>query len=353
MASVTVDGVARVFRLKVDFARSGPPTAPVLDQSPYLELKLADPPTPGRSVAFRVGADRAPPDATLDVRLLRPGTSGLPVVEHEKKFPRPLDQTATIAVGDKPGELLVTATVADWSAAWDLPQIIGSRTLEARLLTADGKVLLTQTIKVVLDDTPPTGVAFRSPPAMAKAGDPLLLRATAADPESGIAEVSFFAGKLTDGKPPSTAVYVPAIQSPNDPTTWTATVPTMSTDKGPTDFSVKAVNGAGLPVYASASVNLVDKLPTKPGAIAGQLVLGSTPQAGLTVSLLDANGKALKTATTDTNGKFTFDGLKAGAYKLAASKVTPPRAATATVQVRDGATTPVELSLYLTSNTGS
>ncbi|MCZ2342099.1 MAG: carboxypeptidase regulatory-like domain-containing protein [Bacteroidales bacterium] len=348
--TLTIDGVAQVFRLNVDLARTGTPTMPRLDPTPHLHLRLTPPPIPGQSIAFAVGADHAPPGATIAVQLLR-SESDVPSVERTETFPAARSEQTRIAMGSASGGLQILATIADWSGSWDVAQLLGQRTLQARLLSATGQVLATRNLPVVLDDSPPIRVAFRDPPRTAKRGQPLMLSATGSDPESGIASIAFCLGKLMDGKPPTTAVFTPGIASPGDTATWTAAVPLPPTAQGPTDFIAKVINHAGLITYATATVDLVDKLPVQPGAIAGQLLLGSTPQASLTVNLSDARGKVLKNATTDPNGRFRFDDLSAGTYQLSAAKVTPPRVATATVSVQNGNVSRVELSLYLKANT--
>lgn len=343
--SVTVDGVTRAFRLKVDFARSGPPVSPTVDTSPNLDLRSVPPPLPGRSVAFRVGADRVPPGATLDARLVRHDQGRDPTTEATQTFPASRHRRATVT--PRAGGVLVAATIADWDVAWDVPQLLGRRTVVARLVAADKTVLATKEIPVVLDDSPPTAPDFRNVPDQAKKGSALPVTVDVTDPESGIAAVSVFVGKpAPDGKPlPGTAV-VPGVRSPTD-ATWAATVPLPKDKVGPVDVTCVAVNGAGLSSSATVSVEVVEMLPETLGSVAGRLLEGDRPQDGIAVTLSDAKGTALFRATTDANGAYLFDGLKPGAYQLSAEKVATRRKATATATVTGGVRAVVDLSLYL------
>lgn len=346
---VTVDGVTRAFRLNVDFARNGDPVSPTVDTTPNLELRSAPAPTPGQSVAFRVGADRAPPGATLDIRLMRHDQGREATEEAVRTLPAVRRRSATVSP-DPAGGLRLAAAVADWDVAWDVPQLIGRRTVVARLLAADKSVLATKEIPVVLDNSPPTPPDFRGLPEQVKKGTPLLVTVEVTDPESGVDSVSFFVGKIgPDGKPlPGTvAVAIPAARSGTDPNCWSASVPLPRDKTGAIDLSCVAVNGAGLTSSSSASVEAVEALPDKPAAIAGVLREGNRPQAGLEVTLSDARGTALFKAPTDADGKYLFPGLKPGAYTLTAEKVATRRKAKANATAAAGTTTTADLDLYL------
>jgi hypothetical protein len=342
-AYVTVDGVERAFRLRVVFARSGDPTTPALDNSPRLNLSLRPAPRVGRSVAFTVGTDQAPPGSTLDVRLLRSDPDGGTHAEQTDKFPAPRQRRATIAIGSG-GAIVVTAGVSDWDVTWDLPQLLGRRTLEARLRLG-GEVLRVANIPLILDDTPPT-VTFRDVSRQAKRGEPLSLRVDAADAESGVASVQFYVGKPgADGKPPPGADLVPGVRSGEE--AWTARLSFPPDKRGPTDVSVRAVNGAGLAASATTSVDLVDSLPIPPGAVAGRLLEGDRPQAGLEVRLTDEKGAVLQRTTTDADGKYRFADVAPGRYRLSARKPANGRMASGAATVDAGKTATVDLPLFL------
>ncbi|MBA4191465.1 MAG: hypothetical protein C0467_26090 [Planctomycetaceae bacterium] len=345
--SVTVDGVTRAFRLNVDFVRTGDPVSPTVDTTPNLELRSIPAPTPGQSVAFRVGADRAPPGATLDVRLVRYNQDGEASEEAARTFPAARRRHATVSPGPT-GALHLTAVIEDWEVTWDVPQLIGRRTVVARLLGVDKSVLATKEIPVILDNSPPGAPDFRGLPDQVKKGTPLPVTIEVSDPESGVASVSFFLGKVgPDGKPLPGTTTIPAMRTESDPTRWSATVPLPRDKTGTIDISSIAVNGAGLTSTSSVSVEGVDAIPEKPATIAGVLREGNRPQAGLEVTLSDARGMALFKATTDADGKYLFPGLKPGAYMLTAEKVATRRKATTNATATAGTTTTANLDLYL------
>ncbi|MCE9562686.1 MAG: carboxypeptidase regulatory-like domain-containing protein [Planctomycetes bacterium] len=345
--SVTVDGVTRAFRLNVDFVRTGDTVSPTVDTTPNLELRSAPVSTPGRSVAFRIGADRVPPGATLDARLMRYDQGREPTEEAVRTLPAVRRRHATITPGAA-GGLHLAAVIEDWEVAWEVPQLLGRRTVVARLLAADKTVLATKEIPVILDNSPPTMPDFRGLHEQVKKGTLLPVTVEVTDPESGVASVVFFVGKLgPDGKPLPGTVTIPGVRSDTDPTRWSAAVQLPRDKLGMTDITCVAVNGAGLSSSSFASVEAVEALPEKPAAIGGQLTEGNRPQAGLEVTLFDARGMALFKATTDADGKYLFPNLKPGAYSLTAEKVATRRKASTTATAVAGVTTTADLSLYL------
>jgi hypothetical protein len=206
---------------------------------------------------------------------------------------------------------------------------------------------LLQAVKVplVLDDTPPV-VTFRDPPRQAKRGSPLALRVDAGDPESGVSALQLYVGKpAADGNPPAGSEAVIATLATDG--TWEARIPLPADKRGPTDVSARATNGAGLATWATTTVDLVDTLPIPPGAVAGRVLEGDRPQAGLEVQLLDEKGTVLKRATTDADGKFRFDAVAPGRYRLTSAKSSSRRTAKGNVTVVAGQTATVDLPLYL------
>ncbi|HEY8503742.1 MAG TPA: carboxypeptidase-like regulatory domain-containing protein, partial [Gemmataceae bacterium] len=347
VVTVTVDGVEHAFRLLTLFARQGEPTSPILDRSPRLRLRLLPPPNPGRSIAFTAAADRAPAGSRLEVRLLRTPDGPSAAPDRAQTFALPRQESAEMTV-QPGGALLVKATVRDWQVTWDLPSLVGRRELQLRLLAADGSELLTESLPVVLDVTGPEAVRFLDLPERAKKGEPLRVRVTGRDPASGVRAVSIFLGKPVNDRPPPNVTPVAAQPSKGDPGVWEAEVPLPADRTGPTDLTAQFVNGAGLSSFASGSVELVNELPPATGSVEGTLLEGSIPQGGLEVQLLTDAGKPIRTTKTDANGRFRFDGITPGKYRLAATKqAAVTRNASAPVEVQAGKTTPVELSLYL------
>ena len=90
-------------------------------------------------------------------------------------------------------------------------------------------------------------------------------------------------------------------------------------------------------------------MPPKFGAIAGRVVQGAgseRPQPGLPVQLLDATGKVIGAATTNTAGEFEFPDLLPGPYFVGSVKVADYGARSVqAVSVEAGETTAVTLDL--------
>jgi hypothetical protein len=339
-----VDGVENAIRFRVDFARFGDPTTPVLDTSSRLRLRPEPPPTPGQSVRFRVGGDFAPLGSRIDVRLLRADPGGTVVTEREQGFAAPRSRQATFA--PSADGFTVRPMVRDWEVTWDTPQLIGRRTLQARLFSADGRVLLTEEKPVILDTTPPIGVALIGLPPMTKRGEPLTVSAEGSDPESGIASVRFFLGKPANNQPPPGAVVVAGTPVAGSPGTWRATLP-LPDQATPAAVGVVFENTAGLVASDTGTVEVVNELPVQPAAIVGTLTESDLPQAGLDVTLYDAGGKAVKTVKSGADGSFRFDGLAAGQYTIYAMKVGNRRTVRQPVKVEAGKTVTVAARLLL------
>lgn len=341
--SLTLDGVPEAVRLRVLFARDGPPTVPALELSPRVRLDLLPPPAPGQSVRFRAAGDRGPAGSRLVVQLLRPA-AGEPVADREQTLPGPRRRQATFAA--TAGGLAVTPSVQDWDVTWETPQLVGRRTLLARLLAADGTELARRERTVELDTTPPAGVALIGLPAKAKAGEPLRVRAEAADRESGVAGVRFFLGApVKDRPPPGAAVADGAAVSPG---VWAATLTPPAGRTGPLDVGVLVENRAGQTTVATQPVELVTELPAEPAKLVVTVLEADRPQPGLTVTLSPGKGKGeAKTATTAADGTATFADLAPGKYTVSTSKVATRRTARQPVTVEAGKTATLTLELSL------
>ncbi len=344
---LTVDGVTRAFRLKVDFVRTGDAVSPVVDSTPNLELRPIPTKSPGQTISFQVGADRVVPGSTILTQLMRYDPGREPTEEMRQLQTAVRHQQGRVTPGPT-GGLQFDVTIQDWELTWDVPQLLGRRKVVATLLGPDKTELSRREIPVILDDTPPLTPEFQGIPAQAQKGGRVPVSVEVSDPESGIDSVIFFVGKVgPDGKPPPGVATVPGVPSEPGSLRWSTTVPLPRDKLGLVDISCIATNGAGLATNATASVEVVEILPEKPGAIAGTLLEGNRAQSGIVVTLSDARGTALFRATTNELGAYLFPGLKPGAYKLTAEKVATRRKASADATVTPGSTTTADLNLYL------
>src|SRR5262249_34740037 len=97
---------------------------------------------------------------------------------------------------------------------------------------------------IVLDSTPPEGVAFVKPPVRAVRGRTLVLRAGGQDPGWGTGDVLFSRGPtLPGGKVPADAVQATGRASSKDETLWGASLPIPRDQKGPLLVHVLFTNG--------------------------------------------------------------------------------------------------------------
>jgi hypothetical protein len=341
---VTIDGVESALRFRVSLARSGDPTTAVLDTSPRLRFTPELPPKPGQSLRFRLAGDFAPLSSRLRVRLNRTDPDGTTTVEREQSFPAARSRQALVS--SAPTGLLVRPVLTDWDVLWDTPQLVGKRMLQAALVSAEGEILATENKSVILDTTPPVDVQFLKLPAKVRRGESLTVSASGTDPESGIASVKFFLGKPANNQPPPGLALVTGTPVAGSAGVWTATL-ALPDQPGPVPVGVVVENEAGLAASESATIEVVNDLPVAPGAIRGLVQEGELPQAGLTVTLLDAKGQEAKSTKTAADGSFQFEGLAPGTYTLTTRKVGTRRSATTPVKVEAGKTAAVTLRLLL------
>jgi len=148
----------------------------------------------------------------------------------------------------------------------------------------------------------------------AEAGDILSLRPASFNADAKY--VFFVAGNGSNG-------------SNNDFLVWKAgTVPTKiaNTAKVTAPNGFIDTNAANNSATDTDELNLPAPVPVKRGAIGdtvwedvnfnGVRDSGEAGIKGVTVRLLDSGGKVLETAVTDTSGKYLFDNLNAGSYRV-------------------------------------
>src|SRR5262249_31256318 len=131
-------------------------------------------------------------------------------------------------------------------------------------------------------------------------------------------------------------------------TIWGVKLPALE-KKGQTDVSVVLLSGAGQPASKTVTIEILDAAELakpKPGKVTGTVVEGTLAQPGLEVVLRDEKGMEKKTKS-DADGKFVFEDVPPGKYKVSSSKETSGRKGSKDVEVNPGAPTDVTLELFL------
>jgi hypothetical protein len=351
---LAVDGDANAFIFDTEFKLDGPVQPRSESESYRIPVPRYAP--AGEKFPVRVEVNNAPPGQDLELAfgIDRDGA-------FEKKQVHKLtgsrDLKARISPTGANGALLIQVEGKDWVKDVDIGGVQGERILRVRPLKfandatvpegKEGKAVIT------FDGTPPEDVQFVDPPANALQGAFVPFKATGKDDDSLIQEVVFFLGKPpADGKIPPTLDTYKATKDSKD--SWSANVPMPTDKKGPTLVSVLFFNGAGLSTPASATVVVLDpaapKPPPAPGKIEGTLLEGTSddlrPQPKLDVVLLDEKGVEKGKAKTDAKGKFVFDNVEPGKYKITAVSTASRSKAEQSVLVKSGATVKVEAKLF-------
>jgi hypothetical protein len=306
--------------------------------------------------------DNAPPSSSIDLELDRANTGEF---RKERRLPGDRRQRVGFNPQGPDGSLLFETTVQDWTYELDTRGITGTRSLRAKLLgpPPQSRVLQTQTMKIVLDDSPPEDARIRSVgglaiPAPDQRDKPIeILKASsfeivaeALDKESGVAEVLVFLGRPVDGKPPQGVTPLRAQPINDARTRWKARLP-LADRIGIVEITAEFKNAVGLCSFDTVALDVRNpKPPDQPGTdkhgkIVGKVTEGGRLQKGLEVSLKDDKGiDKAKTKTRD-DGTFVFDDLPPGNYKISAVKEFSKSKDEKTVTVEAGKTTTADLAL--------
>ena len=356
LAHVAVDGVERAFVYKVAPTATGGKqftklTEPAARAFPATgDVAVTKPVT---AFPVRVEVDNATAGDRLELHVRRRGAgdSETEVV----KLGGPRDERVWVEAGEAKGQGLVFATK---SRDWVYP---------LNLFDARGKIEVIPVLKpdaatvplaLVVDDTPPDVTAIRFTNLVEdkqlEKGKPLRVSATVRDLDTGVAKTLFLLGQPgEDGKPTPDAVKVVGVRVPTNPkdkpdplaSVWAAALPLPADKRGELTLWVSATDDAGNAGLSEPKrIELVDAVPpvppgSKPGKIAGVVCFAERPQPGMTV-ILEVDGKPKGTAKTDDKGRFTFDKLPPGAYKVTTTRTdfSTGLAATADVAVEPGQT---------------
>ncbi len=343
---VNVDGVPRVFIFDVTFASDGQQVVPTEHQRPGLRL-VADPAyLPGPSTAIGIQVDSPPSGSTLSFAIGRQeGPRFVP--EMEQMLGQPREQRLGCSPYGPGGAILLSARLGDWDLSLDTSGIVGERTLLAKLFSYDGNVLETAETAVVFDDVPPAHLQVIPPIDSATAGQPYLVKALCTRSLSGVASAQFFVGRPVDGKLPEKTPTVSGVPIDDQKLEWFAELPIPADAIGTIPISVQFTNRVGLSDVATTVVAVQSAEQAGLGTLAGQVLEGPRPQAGLTVTLSTAGGTALFQATSGPDGSFRFPNLKPGSYKVSAAKTSSSRQGEAAATVEAGKTANANVSLQL------
>ncbi len=259
------------------------------------------------------------------------------------------EKTLLFTAGGPNGGLVFLPKLTDRDTKLDLSSVYGPAQLRVRLFTEKNEPIkfrdllndrpdateLVQTI--ILDNTPPEEVQWVNLPETVIRGKTLTLAAMGTDPESDVRSVRFWLGKPTlDGKIPADAVLLPGRpnKAENLPRKVWAVSVNIPEDQslGLLPVAAQFTNGSGLstiitglvrvlPVIVAVGPGVPAKVLLKKSSIAGNVMEGDRPQAGIPVSLYKVGVlTALATATTNAMGEYLFKDLDPGNYTVVSAK---------------------------------
>jgi hypothetical protein len=369
-----VDGIERVFRFRGRFPELGGEQKAEELREPRIRFRPSLPgllelvkrgEAPRLRVEFEV--DDAPARSQLAFRLLDRTGSGQGQGDRQLWPATPAkDQHIGFDPGGEGGALLFEASSRDWVKEWPVPGILGSRTLQARLLP-DGRPnspIKVEEKDMVFDERGPSGMFLELPDRIGKGKD-LKVRARVTPPASKITDATLIFGREADfEKAVADGLAFKAVKMDADGREWSATLPVQKDAPSKLNVTVRFTTGVGLNGFKSEQVAVIDEprpedmKPAAPkrGAIVGTIKEGAFPQPGLKVYLVDPLAPApqnkpliLKDVTTDDNGAFTFADLEPKEYRIYCKKddgITP-RDVDLMVTVKSGQTEKLEAALKL------
>lgn len=347
---LNVDGYPRAFTFVTTFVTGNTPSAGELVRQPVLRIKAPPfaPPTGGYPVGVEIDNSGG---KTAELSLGKVGAAEGENGDIETvTFVGDRRERLLFAAGPR-GALLFKPEVQDWSADLDVRDVFGKRALKLKLLDAeknpvdvldsrqvadwkDKEARVKEVVEqVILDASKPENIRFAEYfPKKIERGSILTVKASAEDPESGIKSALFFLGKPSaDGKIPDNAVTAEGKLVDDKTGVWVADLPAPTDMKTNYEVSVRFTNTAGLSATETVRIQLVDPANgsktgpdgaagAKPGSIAGSVLEGDRPQAGLEVALRDEKNNLKASTTTDAAGTFLFKDVTPGAYKVVSGK---------------------------------
>lgn len=338
LVGVAVDGVDRALVYTVTFAADNTTgTRLTFDRAkprlvPVNGLWVA---APGKPFPVRIEVDAVPASDQyrLAAKFDRAGTNDPNTAQPLLRRDAPVrDDSIAATVGAADGAIVLQAARADWVVAVDTAGVVGKRSVTATITKPDGGFVDGNKETLVLDRTAPVNVTL----ALPKAGERgTVIKATASglDAESGVARVYFFVGDppAADGKaaPGGKVVAKSIVPASPEKVDVTADVP-LPDVKGLVQVGVRVVNVLGMTTDKVEEVDVTDP-PKKDkeagattGTVKGLIAQGGgsqvRPQPGLKVELRGPDGKAVKSTTTNDEGKFEFKDVPPGDYKVFSTK---------------------------------
>lgn len=336
---VAVDGVERAKLFTVSpramTDQVNPDNKVAVRVVPLVHLPANNATRPVAAFPVRLEVDNPPADHALELRVKRAADSSADQNE-VFRFPAPRDEKVWLNPADPTGGIGLTTKSSDWVKVISLADLRGRIDLSGVLVKAGGTDLPSDPVRLLVDATPPQ-VTFRDPglrvtktgARQLEKGQPLPVRALAADDQTGIARVVFFLGKPgEDGKPPAGAAVVegvPEVGKDGRPTGVWAAALQLPADRKEATVSAIAVDGAGNAGGPAAGealrIVIVDPPPPIPtGRIDGLVLFGELPQPGVEVKIVGGEGRIRKSVVTNLSGKFCIAGLPPGPYILASGK---------------------------------
>jgi hypothetical protein len=359
--TLSVDGYTRAFSWLTTLSRTGTtPRRPPLNTQPTLGIRTVVPTDPRAKIRVYVETENL--DPRNKPRLVLAAVPDLPPALAKDASVRPVTPLAEFAgarqerlaysSGGQHGGLLFKANVSDWYTELDRRDVNGRITFQVQLFQNDEtkkatpvwaahgptsddpipkKADLAVTRVLILDDTPPVIDALAvavdtktSKPFPVIPGKKVWLRGLGHDDESGIREVTFFAGKPTDqGIIPVAAATTKAKAPAGKELGWLGEFDVPEGLTGPLVVSVRFTNNVGLSKDFSATIPLTPgtggPAGPKKATIAGVIWSGDRPQAGLPV-VLSSGGRVIKETTTDDYGAYIFRNVDPATYVVSSAR---------------------------------
>ena len=364
-----VDGWERAFTFSTSFPREGTESTPDRVNTPIVRLLAPQLWNPAEPLPVKVEADNLD-QQVVELSFDRDNDGKFSKLNGEIfDFPGDRQQRMLFDPTYPGGAFHLKPEVKDWSAAFDVAEVFGPRTLRVRLLKnateaakpndADRAIDLnlnkafggTEPVKelrqvVLLDANPPSGIKFilDKMPKQLKVGDSLPVSASCTDPAT-IKQVVFFVGKIApDGKiVPANAVQVPGELTDKEKGIWSADLDAPTAKKGKFDVTVQFVKTTGVVATDTIKIELIDNNNKPMGgggkaSIEGKIKdVGGTPQgAGVPVELRDDKGNVKDTTKTDEKSHYIFKDLIPGTYQIVSVRTATRTKGSIIVQVKDG-----------------